>query len=346
MNARRTGALACAAALCVPLLAQAEDHASAGQLAVTLEYAAPPECPNAGDFRTIVIGRLGHDPFRLGAPERVLVQIASHDPGYEGGIEWRDAVGNWAGDRTFPSRSDDCRDLARAMAFALALQIQLSASSGTSASAGATTPAETGGAAEAPVSPPAPQATPPLPSERKGVPAPTDAERAADRRDGPVLAIGAGAFVGIGVSSSPVPFGRVLGSVAWPHWSLELAAEVSLPSTVRRADGAGFTQQALLVGAAGCRALAPWSLCVIAKSGEIRIAGKDIDAPASSSGPLVETGLRLAVIQPLGRRIYVDAQAEGMIIVTRWRVKLDQNLVWTSSRFAETIGFDFGVRFP
>jgi len=161
-----------------------------------------------------------------------------------------------------------------------------------------------------------------------------------------VLAIGAGALLGFGVSSSPVPFGRLFGSVAWPHWSLELAAEVGWPSTVRRADGAGFSQQELLLGLAGCGSLAPWSACLLAKGGAIRIQGKDIDAPASPTGPLVETGLRLAVMQPLGRRFYVSAQAEGLLLVTRWRVTLDDNLVWTSPRFAGTMGLDLGVRFP
>jgi hypothetical protein len=41
----------------------------------------------------------------------------------------------------------------------------------------------------------------------------------------------------------------------------------------------------------------------------------------------------------------VAARAEGLVIVTRWRVTLDQYPVWTSSRFAETLGIDVGVRF-
>jgi hypothetical protein len=345
MIARRTGVLACAAAVCVPLVAHGERQSGIGALAVALEYAAAPNCPDAGEFKAIVVGRLGYDAFHEGAPERVLVQIESRGPAFDGRIEWRDAEGKWAGDRTFPSRSDDCRDLARAMAFALALQIQLSANASTPAASSAATPAETGRMAAAPAPPPAPPVTTPLSSEQRTVPAPTEAAKSPDRRARPVLAIGAGALVGFGMSASPVPFGRVLGSVAWPHWSLELAAEVGLPSTVRRADGASFSQQELLVGVAGCGALAPWSACLLAKGGAIRIVG-NIDVPTSPWGPLVETGLRLAVTQPLGRRVYLAAQVEGLLIVTRWRVTLDQNLVWTSSHFAETIGLDLGVRFP
>jgi hypothetical protein len=163
----------------------------------------------------------------------------------------------------------------------------------------------------------------------------------------PTLAVGVGALVGFGVSSSPVPFGRVFGNLAWPRWSLELAAEVGLPSTIRRADPdrAGFVEQPLLAGFAGCGALGPWGACLLAKAGAIRIAGK-IDAPVSVWGPLVETGFRLTLTQPLGRRVFVAVRAEGLLIVTRWRVTLDDAPVWTSSRFTEIIGLDVGVRFP
>jgi len=340
----RRGRLVCAATLCLPLLAPAQARADAGPISVALDYTALSECPDAGDFKALVIGRLGYDPFYEGAPDRVHVQIASRVPAFEGRIEWRDKEGRWAGDRTFPSRSSDCRELARAMAFALALQIQLSPSGGTPPASSAATPEDTGRAATAPVPPPAPPAATPLPSEPREAPAST--RTAASPTSRPVLAFGAGASVGFGVSSSVVPLGRVFGSVAWPHWSLELAAEVGWPSTVRRADGAGFSHQELLLGLAGCGSLAPWSACLLAKGGAIRIRGKDIDAPASPTGPLVETGLRLAVMQPLGRRLYVSAQAEGLLLLTRWRVTLDDNLVWTSPRFAGTMGLDLGVRFP
>jgi hypothetical protein len=83
---------------------------------------------------------------------------------------------------------------------------------------------------------------------------------------------------------------------------------------------------------------------LLAKAGAIRIAG-DIDEPFSPWGPLVETGLRLTLTQSLGRRVFIAVRAEGLLIVTRWRVTLDDIPVWTSSRFTETIGIDVGVRF-
>jgi hypothetical protein len=121
--------------------------------------------------------------------------------------------------------------------------------------------------------------------------------------------------------------------------------EVAWPTTTQREDGASFSQQQFLVGAAGCGDLQPWSACLLAKAGEIRIVGQNLDRPKSPSGPILETGLRLALVQRLGRHFYLAARAEGLVNVTRWRVTLDQNLVWTAPRLAAIVGLDIGVRF-
>jgi hypothetical protein len=152
-------------------------------------------------------------------------------------------------------------------------------------------------------------------------------------------------LLGFGLSSTAVSFGRAFASVAWQHSSVELATEVAWPTTTRREDGAGFSQQPLLIGVAGCGDLQPWSACLLAKAGAIRIVGEDIDHSRSPWAPLLETGLGLAVMQRLGRHLFVAARAEGLCNLTRWQVTLDQNLVWTSPRFAATVGLDIGVRF-
>ncbi len=341
------GCFACAAAVCVPLFAQGENQADAGAFAVALEYAAAPRCPGVSDFKAIVAGRLGYDAFREDAPDRVLVDIASRGSVFEGRIERRNAEGRWAGDRTFPSRSDDCGELGRAMAFALALQIQFSArASATPGTNRTAAPTEAGKTSEAAASPtPAPTASTAatgVQEKASALPKETTSPYLAPR---PTYAIGAGALVGFGMSSEAVPFGRAFGCVAWQHSSLELAAEVAWPTTTRREDGAGFSQQQLLVGVAGCGDIQPWSACLLAKAGANRIVGEDIDKSRSPWAPFLETGLRLAVQQRLGRHLFVAARAEGLVNVTRWRVTLDQNLVWTSPRLAATVGLDVGVRF-
>jgi len=345
MLVRALCCLACAAVgVCIPALTRGEGQPDGGTTAVALEYSAAPGCADVNDFKAIVVGRLGYDVFRGEAKDRVLVHIASRGNSFEGHIERRNAEGRWAGDRTFPSRSDDCGELERAMAFALALQIQLSARAATPASSKPDATAESGNTTEPPASPvPAALPSPPVARVQEAPHAPTKEMKSPHLA--PQFAMGAGGLLGLGMSSQSVPAGRAFGSVAWQHLSLELAAEVAWPTTTRREDGAGFSQQLLVVGAAGCEDFHPWSACLVAKAGTSRILGKDVDKPKSLWGPIVESGLRLSMQQPLGRTFYVAAKAEGLINVTRWRVTLDQNSVWTAPRFAATLGFDIGVRF-
>ena len=75
----------------------------------------------------------------------------------------------------------------------------------------------------------------------------------------------------------------------------------------------------------------------------MNVVGQTIDAPRSESAALVQTGLRLALRQDLGRGAYVSARAEGLLNLTRWTVTLDQLGVWTSPRLAYLGGLDFGV---
>src|SRR3954466_327847 len=121
----KTRWLACIATICTlsrPTLAQSTEDQS---LNVDLEYEGLAKCPDAAEFKNIVARRLGYDPFRSGARDRVLVFITPREPTIAGRIEWRDHDGKWTGDHTFPSRSNDCGELVRAMGFALALQIDL-----------------------------------------------------------------------------------------------------------------------------------------------------------------------------------------------------------------------------
>jgi hypothetical protein len=315
-------------------------YAATVPLTVTLDYSAAPECPAEADFKSIVAGRLGYDAFREGESDRVLVEITPRSPAYEGRIEWRNAEGRWQGDRSFPSRSNDCNELARAMAFALALQIQFSAIDSASPDQQPTLPPpESGKTTETP-------APTPVPRVQESAPAVPEKTALPTARPRPTVQIGAGALLGHGLDSEALPIARIFGGLAWRYLSLELAAEVGWPTTTRRADGAGFSQQLLLGGVAGCGTLRSWSACLVAKAGAIRIVGKDIDLPAGRSGPILETGLRLDFTQPLGRRIYLALRAEGLLNVTRWIVTLDQLPVWTAPCLAETIALDFGIRFP
>jgi hypothetical protein len=317
--------------------------ANASQLAVALDYSAESNCPDAGYFKAVVVERLGFDAFVQSAPKRVIVDVSSHDQTFEGRMEWRDDNGNWAGERTFPSRSSDCEDLVRAMAFTLALQLQLSmVPTETENTNPVAKRAERPAAAPMATTPPPAVSTPTVvrhePPTQPVKPTPAAPVR-------PILSIGAGALLGLGISRSAVPLGRVFGNVAWPNWSLELATEASLPTTIRRADGVGFTQQQVMASVAGCGISNWFSACLVAKAGEVRVAGKDIDDPTSAMGPVFETGLRARATQQIYKRAYMAAYAEALLRPVLWAVTLDRSVVWTSPRLTQTMGFDVAFRF-
>lgn len=333
---------AIATALGVATLAVNEARCATDSMAVVLEYSAVTGCPEVGYFKGIVIERLGTEVFADTAPTHVIVLITSHGQNFEGNIEWLDARGNWTGDRTFPSHSSDCEDLVRAMAFTLALQIQLasvSASKSTNSPeagnhpvAEATNPRRPAPASDKPV----------MDRPRPALPATTSPRNPRAR---PTLEVGAGASIGFGMSSSAVPFGRIFGRLAWPIASLELATEAGMPTIIHRSDGAGFSRQDLLASVAGCGVRRILSACLVAKVGEIRIAGRDIDVPASGAGPIIETGIRLKITERLYRSTYVSAFAEGLVFPIRWVITLDNDVVWRSPRIAEALGLEIAQHF-
>jgi hypothetical protein len=157
--------------------------------------------------------------------------------------------------------------------------------------------------------------------------------------------VGAGGAVGLGVSSSAVPLGRLFGAVAWPRAAVELAAEISAPSTTHRADGAGFSQQQVLASLAGCAVLRPLNGCLVAKAGDIRVVGQGVDLPATAHGFAAQAGLRIGVTHMLGSRMQIGVHADGLALLTQGVVTLDGMPVWTTPRFAALFGADIGVRF-
>lgn len=309
-------------------------HARAVVVATQLDYVAAVGCPSAARFEAVVVGRLGYDPFREDAPDRVTVRIEAAGRTLEGGLEWHDAAGGVIGAQTFPSRSGDCNELTRAMGFALALQIQLMA-----ATVGETRPPQ-----PAPVA--AATAPPLTPSPATQIE--TAGSRASSPNDGPhgpFVLVGIGASAGIGLASDPVALGRLFGSVQWSHVAVELAGEATAPSTTHRADGAGFSQQEFLASLTGCGLRSAWSLCAVGKMGEFRVVGQGVDVPLTASGLMIQAGVRLMASHTFGHRTYIIGHAEGLGRLTQGTVTLDAMPVWSTPPFAALLGIDVALRF-
>ena len=346
MTAGQSGLLLGVGALCLSLLSPAPAGAKTSDFTTTLEYQSAPSCPGADALEAIVDERLGYHPFAAVAPRRVFVSITANGPSLSGRIEWRDAEGQWTGDQAFSMVSGDCLRLIRTMGLALAVQIQLLADQNTPL-------VDRDSTAEAKPVPKAAsearsaeQAKPAKPATERGAPDAVKATEDATRSGSPpVFALGAGPAIGLGMAPHPIFLGRVFGMLTLRHTSLELAAEMSLPATTRRSDGAGVSTQFRLLSAAGCAAIERINACLLLNAGQVSMAGKDIDRPTSTHLPYLAAGARAAFIQPLGRRAFVKAHANGLLILTRWTASLDDVPVWTMPRLALTLGVDMGVHF-
>jgi len=339
------GVLVSLGALGPAVVARAEGGAKVTPFAVRIDYRAGEGCPEVSDFKAVVIGRLGYDPFDDQAAERVIIQIRPGATSLDGRLEWRDAHGSWTGEQTFPSATSDCSRLVRAMGFALSVQIQLLATMRRPPDDEPSPPADA-----VPATPSTPPASPrPVAAPPEPTPADVPVLRAATYApvEAPSVAFAAGVSTAVagGLSALPVPLGGLFGEVSWRRLSLRLGAAAGLPATTRRADGAGVQQEALLVSATGCAHRARWELCLLGTVGESRMTGVDIDRPTSAVVPIAEAGARVGVVQPLGSRWFLDAHADGLAIVSRWTATLDEVPVWTAPRFTLALGLDAGLRF-
>lgn len=342
-----TGPLICVGALCLSLLHPATAWAKPAAFFVALDYQPVPNCPGAEQLEAAVVARLGYDPFVEDAPHHVSVLVSPKANSLEGRIEWHDADGQWAGDQSFSMASGDCVRLTRTMALALAVQIQLlrdlratAASDSEQTSDAKSSPKS---AAEAPRAKPSNEST--SPSSSSESPDASAVRSTAKPGASPVFALGLGAAVGFGMAPDPLVLGRIFGQLSWQRATIQLAVNASLPSTFRRADGAGVSEQLLLLSIAGCEAFGRWNACLVVDAGSVSLAGKDIDNPTATHLPFVDVGLRAGFNQPLGQRAFINAHADGLVVLTRWTANLDDVPVWTTPRFSAAVGMDIGVLF-
>jgi hypothetical protein len=285
----------------------------------------------------MVTDQLGHDPFRSDADQRVAIDIARTEAGFQGRIVWTRADGRRVGERLVVSRSRDCREIVANVAFAVALQVQL-------------VERDASNAANAPGSNPeqSPSATGEQTGRAPAIPEPAalSAEPAAAQTP-PMplrLAVGAGPAVGIGMAPEATVFGRVFVTARFRRVSAEVAADAALPATHREWDGSGVVVNALGSSAAGCGHVAFASACVLGRLGWVRARGMGVAAPDTNWGRFGEVGMRLAVTRELGRFI-VSVHADGLVMLSRWNVVLNDAVVWTVPRVGGVVGVDVALRF-
>jgi len=308
---------------------------------VRLEYQADQEsrCVSEGELRRMVTDQLGHDPFSPDADQRVTVSIAKTEAGFQGRIVWTDAGGRSVGERLLSSRSRDCAEIAANLAFAVTLQLQL---------------VERGASSDAGAGAPNPEQPPP---KTTGQPdrAPVIPERPSPAAESPggagqaspprlVLAVGAGPAVGLGMTPDATAFGRLFFVARVRRLSAEIGADAALPVTQHEPDGTGVVVNATGVGAAGCAHVSVMSACALGRIGWIRARGVEVAAPRASWGRFSEVGIRVAASRDLGR-FMVSLHADGLVMLSRWNVVLNDAVVWSVPRIGGVVGLDVALRF-
>ncbi len=292
------------AALTAVAAATSADQTSP-QLSVVLAYdvdAALHGCPSESEFRDSIIKQLGYDPVRTEAAHHVVAEVKDSEVGIEGRIAWTDAAGNNEGERHLVSTRRDCGEFIRGMTFAIAVQIQILNSSGAAPpTAAITTPT-----AEPPVA-----TTVPKPSV--SVP-PGARER---------LSLGIGPTADLGGAPSWSGGGRLFGALRYNMLSLELGAEVTLPVTLRRPDGTGFSTTTFGATLAPCLHRDRFALCGVGSLGLLRVQGFGVDDAHSPSSFAGKAGLRLAFDEPLSQRWTIAGHVDGLATLTPRTVYLN-----------------------
>jgi hypothetical protein len=316
----------------------------------------------------MVIEQLGHDPFRADGDRRVTVTLSRTDAGFQGRITWTDARGRPLGDRLLSSRGRDCREIAANVAFAVALQLQLvergAPRETTGATSGSAPAPKTGdetqrtraSSLDRPDAPPERSSTERSPSpdlERREAPEAAPSQPAGEPPASPPasgsaerlhLAIGLGPAVAAGLMPDATAFGRMFISARFHRFSAEIAEDAGLPATVIQKGGGTVRLTPLGSSAAGCAHLAAASACLLGRFGWLRARGTGVDRPATSWGRFTEVGLRLAASRELGR-VVLSVHADGLVMLSRWNVLLNDSVVWRVPRVGGLLGLDVALRF-
>jgi hypothetical protein len=336
---RRDLAAALVAALALAAAPQPANGAT--DTVVRLEYQPDEQggCVAEDELRRMVTDQLGHDPFRPDADQRVAINIAKTEAGFQGRIVWTEANGRRVGERLLSSRSRDCREISANVAFAVALQLQL-------IERGAANAANAPASSAEPSPPAAKDQTDRAPAipDRPEVAAESPAGSGQVSPDRLRLAVGAGPALGVGMMPEATGFGRLFVTARLRRLSAEIAADAALPATQEDGDGASAAVNAMGASAAGCAHVSFASACLLGRLGWIRARGMGVALPSTSWGRFGEAGVRVAGARELGR-FTIGVHADGLVMLSRWNVVLNDAVVWSVPRVGVVVGLDVALRF-
>jgi len=160
------------------------------------------------------------------------------------------------------------------------------------------------------------------------------------------VALGAGPTAELAVLPSLAAGFRLFAALRSSRLALELAPEVTLPVSLRRADGSGFSATSYGVTLSPCLRDAALAVCGVGTLGLLDVQGFGVDDARSPSSIVVKAGLRLAFDQAVSRRWTFGAHFDSLATLTPRTVLLNEVPVWSTPRLGLRLGIDLGLLLP
>jgi hypothetical protein len=289
-------------------------------------------CPDRLSIQSGVAARLGYDPFRDDADERVRATLRTSGGVLEAHIELVDGHGNLKAQRRLFSPRRDCGELASSVELAVSIAIDPVASRkiGRPESAEKT---ETSGD-EGKAGQPMPKAIPADKAEAQASPAAPLVGRVV------IAAIG-------DPTSAPAPTLGLLvgGGVQGGDLSLSLEARADLPAS--KSLRTGSVGSSLLVGSlVPCLHAGSLAVCGLVTAGVLRGVGHGLLNAKRVTAPHLAFGARLGYLIRLVGRTALSLHGDVSFPLNTLALKVDEDEVWTSPAIAFAVGVGLLMRFP
>jgi hypothetical protein len=265
-------------------------------------------CPDEASLRALVAARLGYDPFRSGAAERLEVVVAWGKKGLRGEVRWVGSSQTAARGRVFEAPADDCAELGQTLALAMSIAID---------------PFEERSSPSQPSDPVDPAA---IRDVGRANPGPPD-ERTQPTPYRIVPRLGAGAIVSMGLVPDGGPGGFV--AIGADYGALSITGEGRFHASQTLHSGPGsieISARSLLV--VPCFRANWLSICGVVTRGTLHGSATGYDRIYQADSPLWETGLRLALSYPASNLVQLSAFAEGQMVLEGTSFNVDGASVW------------------
>jgi hypothetical protein len=292
-------------------------------------------CPAEPDVHARIVADLGYDPFPATADpsEQVSLSIDLSGSSLVARITRTDANGTPRGKKELTARAGECAELASAAAFDIAFAIDpLHARE------------------DAPPAPPAPPPPPPSPSPERTTPPPPVAEKPAPPppEPGPQIHLRVGLAALGAVGSEPAPNGAASALVGLRvgMWSLDLEGRGDLAATREISGGGAIHASILSASLVPCAAFRLLRGCLVGSLGVLHGSSDGINASSQADSLWSAIGARVAAEIPLGSFFQLRPFAEIDALLTRTRLNVDDQPVWTTPPLAASLGVGVVAEIP